>query len=939
MKTIQLSILLLFLMSIQVTQAQRFGGDKPGIQWKQVNAQVARVIFPKGLDTMALRVSGILQQLHTATLSTIGQKENKINIVLHPYTIIANGYVALGPFRSEFYVTPTQNSFDLGSMPWTDLLAIHEYRHVQQYNNFNRGISKAFRILFGQDGQALANALSIPNWFFEGDAVFQETLVSQQGRGRIPFFFNDYRSVWKANKNYSYMKLRNGSLRDFTPDHYRLGYMLVAYGREKYGPDIWQKITSDAAAYIGLFYPFQKAVKHYSGITFTELTKNAFDYFKKQTAEQNSNTQIYNKTHFIADQEFPVFIDDETLLYVNSAYNKRPVFVLKNNHGERRIRVRDQSLDNQFSYKKGKIVYASYRPDIRWAWNDYNEIQLLDITSGLQKTITRKSKYFSPSLDENAQRIVAVEVIPGQKAVLHILDAENGQLIKTFPNPDNLIYTYPIFIAADSIISSVRNSDGAMALQLIQISTGNAQYLTPFGFRILGNPVCYHDTIYFTASNKKEDKLFAIDLASKKIVESNINPDGIGTYQPAINNGTLAFTSFTAVGYRIQKLIPKSVQWKDVSMSDWQAPIENFGIDFQKNNGYALLNRVTGSSNPIKSYSKSTGLFNFHSLLPYFLDPDYTLSLVGNNVLNTMQSELFLSYNRNEQYKQVGFNGTYGGWFPYVNVGTSYIFDRRDFQPNGSAINWNEGQINAGLSIPLNLSKGRSITGLTMGADYVLKTLSYKGLYKDSFQNNKLAYINSYVSFSHQVQQARQHIYPHLAQTLYFNYRNAIQQVNANQLLLTGNFYWPGLFANHSFVVNLAMQNRDTLNQYRFSNSFPFSRGYQAPNLRSMFKWGLNYHFPICYPDAGFGGIVYFQRIRANLFFDNSMGKVAYNNGQRISTSFRSAGTEIYFDTKFWNQLPISFGIRYSHLLDPDLFGGTGSERFELVLPVNLFQR
>ena len=74
--------------------------------------------------------------------------------------------MALGPFRSEFYLIPGTNIFDFGSLPWHENLAIHEYRHAQQYNNFNNGLSRAFRFVLGQQGQALANALSVPDWFF-----------------------------------------------------------------------------------------------------------------------------------------------------------------------------------------------------------------------------------------------------------------------------------------------------------------------------------------------------------------------------------------------------------------------------------------------------------------------------------------------------------------------------------------------------------------------------------------------------------------------------------------------------------------------------------------------------------------------------------------------------------------------------------------------------
>ena len=242
--------------------AQAFGGNPPSLKWQQVNTKEARIIFPRGLDSSAQRAANIMHYLNRHTTATAGNAHRKINVVLQNQTTQSNGYVGLAPWRSEFYLTPTFNSFQLGSLPWVDNLAIHEYRHVQQYMNYRKGLSKAAYIILGEEGQAVANSAAIPNWFFEGDAVFQETAVSSQGRGRLPYFFNAYRSLWQAEKNYSYMKLRNGSLRNFVPDHYALGYLLTGYGREKYGTTFWTKVTDDAARFRGLFYPFQQAVKH-----------------------------------------------------------------------------------------------------------------------------------------------------------------------------------------------------------------------------------------------------------------------------------------------------------------------------------------------------------------------------------------------------------------------------------------------------------------------------------------------------------------------------------------------------------------------------------------------------------------------------------------------------------------------------------------------------
>src|ERR1700753_2455306 len=132
-------LFLLLLATATNTQAQEFGGNPPSIKWEQIDMPAAKVIFPAGLDSAGRLVANIISQMNGAIKPTIGTKQKQISIVMQNQTTIANGYVGLAPFRSEFYLTPDQNSFELGSLSWPEQLAIHEFRHVQQYNNFNVG--------------------------------------------------------------------------------------------------------------------------------------------------------------------------------------------------------------------------------------------------------------------------------------------------------------------------------------------------------------------------------------------------------------------------------------------------------------------------------------------------------------------------------------------------------------------------------------------------------------------------------------------------------------------------------------------------------------------------------------------------------------------------------------------------------------------------------
>jgi dipeptidyl aminopeptidase/acylaminoacyl peptidase len=108
---------------------------------------------------------------------------------------------------------------------------------------------------------------------------------------------------------------------------------------------------------------------------------------------------------------------------LKSSYRKRPAFVIKDNSGEHVLRVKDISLDEQYSYRNGKIVYSAYKPDSRWGWRNYGEIRLLDVKSGKQQTITHRTKYFTPDISNDGSKIVAVNYKADGKCELHVLDA------------------------------------------------------------------------------------------------------------------------------------------------------------------------------------------------------------------------------------------------------------------------------------------------------------------------------------------------------------------------------------------------------------------------------------------------------------------------------------------------------------------------------------
>ncbi|MBI2273030.1 MAG: hypothetical protein HYU70_04460 [Bacteroidetes bacterium] len=931
MKCIGYILVTLFICS--QAAAQSFGGNPAVVKWQQVNTDTVRVIFPKGWEQQAQRVTQIVHRLQREQVTNLGTGFRKVSIVLQNQTLLSNAYVGLAPFRSEFYTTPPQNAFTLGAVNWLDNLAVHEYRHVQQYNNFNKGLSRFATWLLGEQGQLLANALSVPDWFFEGDAVFNETRYTGQGRGRLPLFLSSYQSLLLSNRQYDFMKLRNGSLRDYVPNHYELGYLLVAYGRKQYGDDIWRKITDDAARFRSLFYPFQGAVKKHTGISYTEFVENALQYYRQQWQTPGSD-QVNWLTPAVPNEvtnyQYPQAAADGSIIVLKTGNRSIPAFYKVAMDGkEARIAVKDISADTYFTYQNGKIVYAAYQPDARYGNREYQSIRELDVLTGKEKILLRRSRYFSPAQSNDGKRLLAVEMdVTGHSKLVH-MDTE-GNLLDSFTRP-GIVFSTPRFSADDRFFYvAERNQAGEMSLVKYGPGKSSPDTLMAPANRLIGYLTVQSDTVLFTTTYQGRDELWAFVDGKEKRGPYRQASYATGLYQGVLRaDGNLVSTAFTAEGYRLGLFRPRweRVEWRD-ELTD------RYLSGLYSDSDRTMLASLSAGTLPVTKYPKSTRLLNLHSFRPFYEQPEYSLTLYGENVLNTLQSEIAYTYNENEGSHKLGYNGAYGGSFLQPVFGLSNTWQRSGALNKDTVLNWNELVGYAGLRLPLNLTGGKQYRNLTLTATYHLEKVNWTGLAQKLLTNRSFPYLQTRIAYSGQIQKTAQQIYPHLGQSLVLQYRNLVNNYTAHQFLATGSLFLPGISNDHSLVVTAAFHSRDTLQQYLFANNFPFARGYSAVDFPRMWKIGVNYHFTWAYPDKGLGNLVYLLRVRSNLFFDYGIGR-----SLRLATNypFQTLGTELFLDTRWWNQQPVTFGVRYSRLLNNEFRGITRPNVWELVLPVNLF--
>ena len=131
-----LNLLILFLFIPIAASAQFFvTGDDPGrLRWNYMDTESYRVIYPRGVDSLARVYARKLEKYKMPVSRTsgyiTGQGDGKIMpVVMHAYND-ANGSVAWAPKRMDLFTIPS--AYDPEPLPWSTLLSVHESRHVTQ---------------------------------------------------------------------------------------------------------------------------------------------------------------------------------------------------------------------------------------------------------------------------------------------------------------------------------------------------------------------------------------------------------------------------------------------------------------------------------------------------------------------------------------------------------------------------------------------------------------------------------------------------------------------------------------------------------------------------------------------------------------------------------------------------------------------------------------
>lgn len=935
----------LFVLLLATCGRSQLGLHPPSADWQQIDLPEGRIIFPKGFEDRAKRVASLIELLEAKHTQSIGEKHYRFDLILQTANTTINGYVGLAPFRSEFFLTPPQGQNLLSAGDWSDLLTVHEYRHVQQNSNERRGITKLASYLFGQQGWAGFSSLATPNWFSEGDAVVAETAFSKSGRGRTPAFSAPLRSLLANDIVYSYPTARNGSFKKLVPSHYPYGYALMTYARERFGNDVWKSVLHDGASYKGIFYSFSRALRKKTDYKTHQLYQTTMADLKRlqdsafvARGPEVAGSPLGQEHKSVVDYRFPQQGYDSRIYALRSGFQYRPALVKAGLPGEKDEVLTYVGIQREpYVDVRGQFaVWMENRQHPRYTNLQYSEIIFYDIDSRQRRQLTTEGKYFSPSISHDEKEIVAVRHDPlAGDPLLVILDIQSGEVKEEYLIAATSI-AEPRFTREGRIIYFLHKNYNGIAIQALDRDSGNTSTVRERTTENLDHlRISPGDRLTFSSGRDGVDNVYQFNPVNGETVQ--LTNERIGALHPRMNQaGELYYVTPTPKGLRLRgmaigapgnnglyKNLASGLNPTGPSIYERPAAYAEEAVD--------LSTTVEIKDYPTSNVSDKLFGYKLHSwaLAGSQVAPGFAVQ--GGNALNTIETTATVLYNTNNDELVTQAAVSYGGWFPVVTGVAAFserqftqIFPGLDTTNRLTGVTQNLNQASFGLtaSVPLNWVRGEFRTQVVPSAgltQFILKDRLGEEL-PANFTGGRIG-----LNASTFRRRAFQQVFSTLGATISTIYdRGFGQEETGSRFLLRSRLQLPGLHRTHGIRLSFDYQQENSQNPYQYSDFFQYSRGYNTPLSDDVYRLGADYQLPVLYPDIGFLGIYYLKRIRLDVFADHGR----YNLAQlREAQTINSAGVQFLFDGTTFNVGDVSFGVEVAWLLSNHVFGGSDKGR------------
>ena len=691
----QLAVLAAILLAAMPLRAQfDQAGDNPAsVRWSHFKTRNFHLIYPAGLDSLAWQYAVSLEQNSTPVSRTAGYAPNgmyrtQMPVILHAFNATSNGSVTWAPRRMDLYTVP--DAYNPGPFPWIESLAIHESRHVAQMQFGYDGDHRIFSGLIGQLWTGAMSAVYPGPALLEGDAVTAETALSRYGRGRKADFLEYMMVSLDAGDWRNWYRWRYSSQKQYTPDHYKVGYMTVAGMRAVFDEPLFTekyygRIFRNKAWQLPLNVA-GKTIREVSGEkpkeAFRDIEEAFLEEWREGIAERGPFMPMDTVTAIPRRYESVTGTTAAggSMYAIVSGIAKTPYVARIGDDGSL-VRVRPfaySTSDLVWSESLGKLFWSESVTDTRWSLKKTSRIRYMDPSDARAHDLTTEGRLYNPAPEPHGERIAATDYPLEATSALVILDGRSGRELARYPAPDTLQVVESAW-DGESVLTCAISETG---FGIYKAGTVYEEVLPPQPVSIMQMRSNPKGGIWFVSDRTGVDELYSLSTDGV-LMQLTSTRYGASSY---VFEGDSLF--FSALSPQARSVCRTAVSDLPVHEADF-ADIHSWGIANKlsaQEEALAWAEQTPMETMPeVKPYHKGTHLFHFHSWAPLYIDYDEITSMSLESVMSdaALGATAMFQNHLGSAYGSVGygfhlasgqphhsghFKFNYSGWYPVIST-------------------------------------------------------------------------------------------------------------------------------------------------------------------------------------------------------------------------------------------------------------------------------
>ena len=531
----------------------------PTCRWYTLETPNFRVHFPEGWEELARDVAGRAEDARGKVVELVGTDPGKVDVVLNPYADFSNGYAALFPTHIGLFPTFPQGKWAGTRGDWLSMLVTHEYTHIAHMHTAE-GLTWVLKKIFGEVG--LLPNMMVPMWLTEGLAVYSETVNTDGGRGRNPYFEMKFRTPILEGRPWKYDQIGHYGKVHPPPDRpYVGGYYMMREIVREFGEEAPSSLVHEHSIFP--LFPIDWDLTVYKGRPGWSIWRDAVAKVAGSVSRPPGRRLTCGKDVFY---HRPTWSRDGRWIYAyRTGYDLVPALVRIDVGSGREEVVLEEDLTTggSFGVSGDRLYFAKLRPH---PLDDSRMISdIYELRSGRVRRLTRGLRAWSPTLSPDGRRVLFLRN-EGVYNGLWVVGPDGGsprELIKV----ERMAFSSPCWSPDGRWIALSGNLRGYQDIYLVSSDGSGMEslFLDEAGdFDPCWSPDGRY--IVFCSDRTGVHDIYAYDLGARKLYR--LTDLSTGAFEPSVSpdGRVIAYTAYTTEGTHIYLLEWDDALWEEVAI-------------------------------------------------------------------------------------------------------------------------------------------------------------------------------------------------------------------------------------------------------------------------------------------------------------------------------------------------------------------------------------